>query len=34
MTRTAGYLLLTAPTAPPIKGDVPIACEWRTGDAW
>jgi aminoglycoside 2'-N-acetyltransferase I len=38
LVRTAdedeGIMVLRTPRTPPLRGDEPLSCEWRSGDVW
>lgn len=38
LVRTAdeddGIMILRTPRTPPLRGDEPLSCEWRSGDVW
>ena len=29
-----GVMILRTPRTPPLRGDEPLSCEWRSGDVW
>lgn len=30
----SGIMVLRTPRTPPLRGDEPLSCEWRSGDVW